>query len=255
MTRGILFDKDGTLLDLEKTWIPPYRKAAEFIADLAECSTLADRLMQAGGFDCDTGQWMPNSVLASGSNDEVLSVWQSQLEFKLSADQQNHIREAFFLSSVRHVPVIEDLVRLVHGLESRGIVLGLATMDDESSARAMLRQFNLARSFAFVCGADSGFGIKPEPGMVHAFCRFCDLNLNEVMVVGDSRKDLLMAKNANVGQTVGVLSGAHGREHLAADADAVLESIEELPQLLDSLLLKVQAPDRLGTSFNDSLND
>ena len=33
--RGILFDKDGTLLDFCAAWIPAYRAAAGEIADLA----------------------------------------------------------------------------------------------------------------------------------------------------------------------------------------------------------------------------
>ena len=30
---GILFDKDGTLLDFNRTWIPPYLQAAAFLSE------------------------------------------------------------------------------------------------------------------------------------------------------------------------------------------------------------------------------
>ena len=235
--QGILFDKDGTLLDLEKTWIPPYRKAAEFIAGWVGDSGLAGRLLRAGGYDPDTRQWGPESVLASGSNDEVIKVWESQLGIHLSRERQEHIRETFFLSSVQHIPAIDNLSGLINQIQSRGLCLGLATMDDEASAKAMLEKFNMDQSFQFICGADSGFGVKPAPGMVHAFCHACALEQSEVMVVGDSPKDLHMARNAKAGMAVGVLSGAHAHDQLAADADMVLPSIADLPAALDSILL------------------
>lgn len=231
--RGILFDKDGTLLDLGGTWLPPYRQAAEFLSGLTDCTGMADSLMKAGGYDPDTGKWMLDSTLASGSNDEVLEVWEGRLGFPLPADTRAYIRETFFHASVRHVPAVDDLAGLIHGLRRRGLVLGLATMDDEAGARTMLKQFGLVESFGFVCGADSGFGVKPDPGMVHAFSDACALRLDDIMVVGDSPRDLHMARNAGAGVAVGVLSGAHDGEQLACDADILLDSIADLPRVLD----------------------
>ncbi|MCY4150363.1 MAG: HAD family hydrolase [Gammaproteobacteria bacterium] len=240
MIRGILFDKDGTLLDLEKTWIPPYRKAAEYIARLARRPELADRLMVVGGYDPDTRQWTTDSALASGSNDDVVRAWEAELGFDLSREKQEYIRSEFFLSSVEHIPITDNLSHLIHQIKSFGIVLGVATMDDESSARAMLRAFDLHHAFEFVCGADSGYGVKPDPGMVQAFCGSCNLRQDEVMVVGDSPKDLRMARNAKAGMAVGVLSGAHNKSQLEPDADMIMQSIEELLKLLESQLLNSQ---------------
>lgn len=242
MIRGILFDKDGTLLDLEKTWIPPYRQAAKYIADLAQRPELADRLMVVGGYDPDTRQWTTDSVLASGSNDDVVRTWESEIGFDLTREKQEYIRSRFFLSSVQHIPIMDNLGYLMHEIQSFGVVLGVATMDDESSARTMLRAFDLHHAFEFVCGADSGHGVKPDPGMIRAFCRSCNLQQDEVMVVGDSPKDLHMARNAKVGMAVGVLSGAHDKSQLESDADIILQSIEELPKLLESRLLNNRVP-------------
>ncbi len=242
MIRGILFDKDGTLLDLEKTWIPPYRKAAEYIADFAQRPELADRLMVVGGYDPDTQQWTTDSVLASGSNDDVVRTWESELGFDLTPEKQEYIQNQFFLSSVQHIPIMDNLGSIIQEIKSFGVVIGVATMDDESSARAMLRTFDLHHAFEFVCGADSGYGVKPDPGMVQAFCGGCNLRQDEVMVVGDSPKDLHMARNARVGMAVGVLSGAHDKGQLESDADVVMQSIEELPKLLESQLLNNRVP-------------
>ena len=50
--RGILFDKDGTIIDYARTWVPLNREAANFAAggDVA----LAAELLRAHGQDPDT---------------------------------------------------------------------------------------------------------------------------------------------------------------------------------------------------------
>ena len=54
----------------------------------------------------------------------------------------------------------------------------------------------------------------------------------EVVVVGDSRHDLAMARAAGTGAAVGVLSGTSGHDDLATLADAVIADISQLPNWL-----------------------
>ena len=62
--KGLLFDKDGTLIDFFATWMPAYCLAADRIAAAAGLSGHADRLLLAGGYDRANDRLAPDSLLA-----------------------------------------------------------------------------------------------------------------------------------------------------------------------------------------------
>ena len=66
---GILFDKDGTLLDYVKSWVPVNYEVASIAAN--GDAALARRLLVAGGMDPDTGHVLPDSLLAAGNTVEI----------------------------------------------------------------------------------------------------------------------------------------------------------------------------------------
>ncbi|MDP6565386.1 MAG: hypothetical protein QF578_11220 [Alphaproteobacteria bacterium] len=72
---GILFDKDGTLLDFQQTWMPAYEAAVEALCDWADDGALRSRCLAAGGKDPDGDGVDPASLLAAGANDELAGVW------------------------------------------------------------------------------------------------------------------------------------------------------------------------------------
>lgn len=223
--KGILFDKDGTLLDFNGTWLEPYFQVTEFIAQIMGRPELKESLMTDGGFIPETKSWVSDSLLASASNQQILEFWSQQIGQPIVGEDLHHIKQIFSHASSHYVPAIADLHGFLNGLKTRGMRLGLATMDDEKNAYGMLATLQLTGLFDFVCGADSGYGVKPEPGMVHAFCKACDLPPNEVIMVGDSPRDLNMGKNAGTAYSIGVLTGAHDRAGLASYGDYIFENI------------------------------
>ena len=75
--RGIVFDKDGTLLDFNRTWLPIYHHAArEFAGDDRE---LALQLLSSHGFDSVRERFLGGSLLAAGNNREIAIAWAEQL--------------------------------------------------------------------------------------------------------------------------------------------------------------------------------
>lgn len=233
MIRGILFDKDGTLLDFNKTWLAPYFQATTYIAESIGEPEIAESLLRNGGLDIETRQWKTDSLLASGSNEQIFEFWSEQINQPLSQRQLSRIREIFSLATDNYVPAIDDIQGFMFKQKSRGLKLGLATMDDERHAHDLLKKFGLTDCFDFVCGADSGFGVKPEPGMVEAFCCHCGLKAEQILMVGDSLKDINMGINAGVARAIGVLTGAHNRKELENHADVVLENIAGLEAFFD----------------------
>src|ERR1051326_7844305 len=71
--RGLLFDKDGTIIDFFQTWSPAYEAAALRLAN--GDAALAQKLLVLGGHDPVTGRLKPESPLASGTNAEISRIW------------------------------------------------------------------------------------------------------------------------------------------------------------------------------------
>lgn len=228
--KGVLFDKDGTLFDYYRTWVPILQGAALLAARGDEA--MAARLLDVCGFDAETGRVAAGGVLAAGNTIELAGLW-------LSADKgwevttlARMLDEHFAAEAPLRSAPVTDLVSFFRELRTLGYRTGIATNDNEASALATVSRFELNDHVEFVCGYDSGHGVKPEPGMVHAFCTATGLVPSQVAMVGDNFHDLEMARLAGAGLKVGVLTGTSLRSDLEAHADIVLDSIVALPDFL-----------------------
>lgn len=223
--RGILFDKDGTLLDFTPTWLPAYRAGALFAAGGDQA--LAQHMMVFTGLDATTDQFVHGSLLASATTDQIAAAWVG-----LGAEHQAQeltplLDDIFAQQTALSSRPFAGLNELIAELASKNIILGLATNDSERSARAFLHMAGIESFFPFVAGYDSGHGGKPAPGMVLAFCKAHGLTPQAVMVVGDNHCDLEMGRAAGVGHNVGVLSGNGTHGELAPLADVIINGISE----------------------------
>jgi phosphoglycolate phosphatase len=227
--RGILFDKDGTLVDFRSQWLPAYRAAAAMLAG-GEGGAL--RLLRLGGYDPVSNHLDPASPLACGTTQQIVEVWAGDLGIPADEALVDRVKTVFHVIATREAQPITDLALLFGRLRSRGIAIGVATMDTTATAAANLDDFGVTRLVDFVVGADAGHGVKPQPGMLLAFCRSLGLAPGEAAMVGDSVVDLMMGRNAKAGLVVGVLSGVTPREVLAPHADIVLASVADIESAL-----------------------
>jgi phosphoglycolate phosphatase len=229
---GILFDKDGTLLDFAKSWEPVNRRAAHYAADGDR--DLADRLMRACGMDPETGETTGDSLFAASSTGEIAAGMIEAGSTHTLEDLVHHF-DLFFLEGAANAVPLADLQKVFLGLRARGLKLGIASSDNEASIRRMAEGQHLLPMLDYIAGYDSGHGVKPNPGMIEGFSRACGIALSEIAMVGDNAHDMHMARNAKAGLAVGVLTGTSGAATLSPFADHVVGSIEDLDGLLDNI--------------------
>jgi phosphoglycolate phosphatase len=231
--RGILFDKDGTLVDYFATWTPAYRAAAAHLAGLAGDPGLDDRLLRAGGYDPDADRYDPLSPLAHGTVPEIADAWRLCVPALAHVgDLEARIERIFHDSALGNPQPVTDLPALFQRLRRRGLKLGIATNDSAATAWATAKQLGIDRLIMFLSGYDSGHGAKPEPGMLRAFCAASGLRPDEVVVVGDAAHDFAMARAGGAALTVGVLTGVTPAAQLATLVDRMLPSIAEIESIL-----------------------
>jgi HAD superfamily hydrolase (TIGR01549 family) len=113
--------------------------------------------------------------------------------------------------------------------------VGLVTSGDRDRVTRQLREFRLTRTFAArVCSGDT-LRRKPHPDPLRLALRHLKLEPSACVYVGDSPEDLEMARRAGV-RAIAVLGPFPTEQRLrAARPKFLLESITELPQLLDRL--------------------
>tara|TARA_B110000495_G_C22682599_1_gene402819 strand:- start:81 stop:677 length:597 start_codon:yes stop_codon:yes gene_type:complete len=190
-------------------------------------------MLSESGQDDVAGTVRSGSLLAAGNNHQIAESWQKIAPhhgIETIAALINDVGKSAAAFTAKPVP---DLQNTIEVLANRGYKLGLATSDSYDSAMATLSPFNILDHFDFVCGYDSGHGLKPGPGMVLGFCEHTGCDASEVVVVGDNLHDMEMAMAAKAALRVGVLTGTSSEQQLAPLADVIISSISGLSSIID----------------------
>ena len=204
---GVIFDKDGTLLNHHATWV----KATKTFGVIAAGGnvSLAKRLLKEQRFDWDTEQFGGGDGIAGNTWDVTIERFRKSMS--RAGEDTSHLTSALHYittspDTINPVP-LPGARELISTLISRGVKVGLATNDNEASARDHLKRLGLVSAFSAVVGADSGFGGKPDPGMIIGCAQLMGLRAQDVIMVGDTDRDTLAGSAAGCLAVVGVLNG------------------------------------------------
>ncbi|AUS98204.1 hypothetical protein CDQ84_09315 [Clostridium thermosuccinogenes] len=235
--KGILFDKDGTILDFNSTWIPAakliIRKLLEEYSH-AQDDDLEKALMNSIGIV--DGRIMPDCVYASGTTGDVAEEFYKVFNSR-GMDCGN--REEFRAKVVDILSDIMDkdmvtpvpagqLADIFAAIKNRGLYIGIATADTEASTKVCLEKLGVKEFFDFI-GCDNGtYESKPHPHILQEFCRLYGLNPREVAVVGDTMTDMKFARQGNAGLAIGILGGAGHPDKIRENADIVCQSVQDI---------------------------
>lgn len=228
--KGILFDKDGTLVDFQATWFAIGEAMA--LEAAGGDAQAARELLERAGYDFAARRFRADSVFAAGTNADIVALWYPDA----SSDERQALTLRFDRFTAEQgalkavpLPGTRDAIAALH---ASGFLLGVATNDSTGGAEKTLLAIGIAQMFVAAYGYDAVANPKPAADTVRAFCDLTGLKASQVAMVGDNRHDLEMARAGGCGLAVGVLSGTGTAETLTPMADIVLPSIADLPGYL-----------------------
>lgn len=230
---GVLFDKDGTLIDVNATWVPIYR---EVLMELfATDAPGAEALMAKGGYDPASGKFRAGSVLAGGTTRQIAEIWWPGLaEAELAG--KIHVLDHGYTHLVRdRLAPLVALEPILTELRGMGMRLGIATNDSHVSARAHMAHIGAIGHFEDIIAADTVAVPKPSGQMVRRFSEVTGLPPSAIAMVGDNHHDMEEARAGGAGLAIAVLSGNASYGDIAHLADHTIDSVADLPSLLRSL--------------------
>ena len=211
MTKLMIFDLDGTLLDT--------------IRDLAEAT---NHVLAAHGYPTHSTEayhyFVGNGVrtLISRSLPEQARTPERIEQFK--EEQVAYYHEHMY----DHTRPFPGMQQVLAALQGRGIKLAVVSNKVDEAVQQMICDFFPEIRFEHICGQRDGIPHKPDPTMVNLVIAEAGVSKAEVLYFGDSDVDMQTAHNAGV-KGIGVLWGYRTKEELqSAGAYAVLDKVEDL---------------------------
>ena len=234
----VIFDKDGTLTDFKKTWLPIIEKRLEIILNSIEIPFHEERVKAYAYevFGIFNGYVDPYGPFPYSTpwEDEILFgtvlyrfgvPWQkakdvAKYAIERAEDELDRSGFAELYSGVREV---------LEKLKDAGVYIAMATADITDIAIDTLKHVGIFDLFDYVVGADMVENDKPNPDMIEKAVQSLNVSKAKTVMVGDSITDMEMGKRANIGLVVGVLEGGiASREDLIKIGDVVIESVRDI---------------------------
>lgn len=231
----VIFDKDGTLLDFEKSWVGIIRELiVELGTHVPMTPALKERIGNALGVSVDTARVDGNGLLAMGTFLECTALLTYCLYREGIRWDRAHgiVEEAGGKvfgpeSRKRHIQAAPGALKLLETLKSRGIPVAVATNDKKEDALLDMELIGALPYIELVVGADCVENSKPAPDMVKRICSLLGKDPGRAVLIGDTVMDALLGRNSGVMLTIGV-SGIVPAEELARDMNVVVSSLEDI---------------------------
>lgn len=216
----ILFDLDGTLIDSA----PDLALAINHMLSTLERPTFSEDLIRS---------WVGNGASTlverglSGSID---------IDPDLSTDL---VAKSLLLFSDFYTENLCVNTRLYRGvrsclkiLKARGYRLALVTNKPEKFIAPILQELQLNELFSISLGGDSLLKRKPDPLPLLHVCQELNVSVEQCLMVGDSKNDILAAKAANM-ESIGLTYGYNYGEDIGLhNPEAVCDDFSDIIAML-----------------------
>ena len=226
--KAILFDKDGTLTNIDNLWVEPTEMVIRKILKqhIKEDSPITiEQMLELLGIV--RGEIVPNSVIASGTVEDMLDeigkyfpIDKTALYDEVLQDFRNYL-----LAHPDMIVPIGDVAFLISELKHNGIKVGVVTNDSYIPTKTIFEILKVWHLFDFVATPDE-YPAKPSADSLIAASQQLGVPLNEIFYVGDSYLDMAYAKHCGGG--IAVLTSGSDVHTMKEQSVLVLDSVEQL---------------------------
>lgn len=233
MTEGIIFDKDGTLIDFDAFWVSVSKNVIKSILEEVkrEDIPVGEMLASIGVYNEKSDI---DGILCKGTYEQIATAFNCVLEkYGCMGLAKERIIDKFnkYSDSGEVKPTCENIKEVLAALKEYGIMLAVVTTDNLKITKKCLEKLDIIKFFDKIYTDDGIFPVKPAPDAAFDFSKSTGISVDKIMMVGDTMTDVRFAKNAGI-SVVGVGAESESRQRLAAFADAVFPDVSYILEMI-----------------------
>ena len=232
----IIFDKDGTLIEVNHYWCQMVALRAELICGRLELDKrYINNIAFEMGADLDTGRLRPEGPVGLKKREIVMQAAIDYLAHIGHKDTHDLCSEVFHDVDVissqdlrRFVKPIGGAAELIHSASGHGCKIAIATTDRRERAGLALKYLGFDNEIDLIVGADDVKKQKPDPEQIQLILEHFKIDPSHAVMVGDALTDIRMGINAGVKASIGVLTGFANKEQLLEITPYVAEDVSKI---------------------------
>jgi len=229
----VIFDKDGTLVDLYNYWA----NMIDFRVESAQRKLGFNErnkidIMYAMGVDVENGRLRSEGPVGLKKREIVMQAMMDSLAeigFPDTYDTCFQIFKEVDEQSVNHlkeiVKPVKGMHELINSLYEKDCKIAIATTDKTARAALVTDFLGMSDKVNMVVGEDMVANCKPHPDMVNLILKELSIDNENTVIVGDAITDIEMGLNAGLKASIGVCSGLTSERKLEEMTDCVIEDI------------------------------
>jgi len=211
----MIFDKDGTIIELYHYWSKMVYYRAQFICErLGIEESHVKGLGYAMGVDWDNQRLRPEGPVGLKRREIVMKEAVSYLE-KIGYKNMEELCfnifqevDEFSLSRLHDfIRPINGSTELIRQLHAGGCKIAIATTDLTERASLAMRHLGLEEYIDLIVGTEMVKRPKPDPDQIELVLEVLKCKRECTVMVGDAATDVEMGINAHVRAAVGLLTG------------------------------------------------
>lgn len=233
----VVFDKDGTIIDLYNYWFHMIELRAEKICTFYNLPSKdhKKKLMFEMGVDWQNKRLRPEGPVGLLSRKDVQKAAEDYLSKFDCKDIYNvcfsifkevdEISLSFLDSFIKPIPGAIDLLKQI---KTNGGKNAIATTDKTARAELAVKFLKIDNLFDYIIGADEVNKAKPAPDMLNIINESLGITSLKSVMVGDAKTDVQMRINAGYKASIGLCSGLTDRDTLIKITPYVVEDISKI---------------------------
>lgn len=232
----ILFDKDGTFVDLHYFWGKMSEmRSRECIRIFQLNDAVFEKLCLSLGYNVKTGKMLKNGITALYSRPKIIEIFTKNLISLGTCATEKQVEEIFdrvsqefYKNLPKYTRPIKEAIDFIKKIKLANIKTGIVTSDSIESTELTIKHFGWENLFNVAIGRESTKETKESGVPIKLALEKINANAETAIMIGDAPMDYIAAEKAGINKTILVATGQISKEDLSQTSCYTLNSLKEL---------------------------
>ena len=232
----VLFDKDGTFIDLHFFWGQMTElRAKETIKYFNINDNHLKKLCEILGYDTEKKLMKKNRITALYSRVKIIKIYTEKLN-ELGVNTNiteiekifDYVNDIFYKNMHDYTKPIDEAINFIKLINKKELKIGIVTSDSVISTKKTLKYFDWENLFSCIIGRESSQYTKESGELTKLALKELNANPKTTIMIGDAPMDYISAQNAGIEKTILVATGQLSKEDLLVTSAYVVSSLNEI---------------------------